>query len=106
MLRNRLMLYRNPARGCVEFYLRGDEGQAVYYAKPVTMASRESDAYMVDPCFTMSDDDAQAFIDQLWRDGFRPTKTESQGAYDAQGRHLEDMRRIAFRFLEDNHDRD
>lgn len=95
----RLNLHRSPARGVVEFYLALRERDETYLAKPVVMEKLDQAAFADEPTFTMSDEDAQAFIDQLWREGYRPTIIESEGGFTAQGRHLEDMRKIAFMFL-------
>lgn len=42
-------------------------------------------------------DEGQALIDSLWASGLRPTEGNgSAGAFAAQGRHLEDMRKLVF----------
>ena len=42
-------------------------------------------------------EEAQHLADQLWAAGVRPTQSaQSHGAFEAQGRHLEDMRRLVF----------
>ena len=44
---------------------------------------------------------AQRLMDELWTAGLRPTQgKQSEGVTAAQGRHLEDMRAIAFAKLE------
>lgn len=41
---------------------------------------------------------AQKLMDQLWDCGLRPTEgSGSAGSFSAQGRHLDDMRRIVFK---------
>jgi hypothetical protein len=48
---------------------------------------------------------AQRLMDDLWNCGLRPTEgTGSAGSLKATQTHLEDMRKIAFRFLEDDND--
>lgn len=43
---------------------------------------------------------AQQLMDDLWDAGLRPTQgRQSEGVTQAQGRHLEDMRTIAFRSI-------
>jgi hypothetical protein len=50
--------------------------------------------------FVLSYSAAQNLMDELWREGFRPTEgTGSAGALAAVQKHLEDMRKIAFRKL-------
>ena len=41
----------------------------------------------------------QHFLDELWSAGFRPSGV-SDAQMTAQGRHLEDMRKIAFKFID------
>jgi hypothetical protein len=49
------------------------------------------------PTLSLTDFEAQQLIDALWSAGLRPAGAkQSQGAYDAQSRHLEDMRALAF----------
>lgn len=49
----------------------------------------------VAPSFTMSKEDGQAFIDELWSAGFRPTEgSGSAGSLVATQAHLKDMRAI------------
>jgi hypothetical protein len=50
------------------------------------------------PAFSISRDDAQAFMDELWHVGIRPTEgSGSAGSLAATERHLNDMQRIVFR---------
>lgn len=47
------------------------------------------------PCFTFKKGDAQAFMDELWRAGFRPTEgSGSAGSLAATQAHLNDLRAI------------
>ena len=49
------------------------------------------------PTMTLSPEDAQMFIDELWRIGIRPTEGEgSAGQLGAIKAHLEDMRTLVF----------
>lgn len=49
-----------------------------------------------EPTLSISDNEAQQMIDELWRAGFRPTEgTGSAGALAATQAHLTDMRKIA-----------
>ena len=51
-----------------------------------------------EPTFRITPDEAQHLIDGLWDAGFRPTEgSGSAGSFAAQGRHLEDMRKLVFR---------
>lgn len=50
------------------------------------------------PTIQLHDEQAQEFMDQLWRLGFRPREgTGSAGSLAATERHLEDMRKLVFR---------
>jgi hypothetical protein len=50
-----------------------------------------------EPSLRITDAAAQTLMDDLWQAGYRPTEgSGSAGAMAAQGRHLEDMRRIVF----------
>ena len=49
------------------------------------------------PTFMMNAGAAQELACRLWDAGFRPEQSkQSQGAYDARGNHLSDMRAIVF----------
>jgi len=101
MIQIRFFAERNYAQRRVDFYLGGFDRQAdsVFQAEPITM-KKVNPAEISVPTFSLTDDGCQAFIDQLWSNGFRPSKSDNQGAMDAQSKHLDDMRKIAFMFLE------
>ncbi len=51
----------------------------------------------IEPTASLDHKDAQTLMDDLWQAGLRPTEgTGSAGAFAAQGKHLEDMRRLVF----------
>jgi len=53
------------------------------------------DAVETRPAFTLTKDDAQAFMDELWHVGIRPTEgTGSAGSLAATQAHLKDMRAL------------
>ena len=72
----------------------------------VIVMKKIEDGEMIEsrPTFFLSDDDAQLFFDYLWENGMKPSKQDSAGALSAQSKHLEDMRKIAFMFIEAKHD--
>lgn len=81
------------------------DGDVVAEAVPVTW--REVDPRMAigdepnSPLLTISRDAAQNLIDELWFLGYRPEGGQmSVGQAAATGKHLEDMRAIAFAKLE------
>lgn len=52
------------------------------------------------PALTLSRDDAQAFMDELWSAGIRPTEgTGSAGQLAATQAHLKDMQKLVFEVL-------
>jgi len=55
---------------------------------------------IVDPVINLEQESAQELANALWAAGIRPEQSmQAQGAYDAQGKHLSDMRAIAFKQL-------
>lgn len=76
-----------------------NESTGFSVAEPVKFRAMNPDEVSVEslPCFTMSADDAQGFMDELWRVGFRPTEgSGSAGAMAAVQAHLKDMQRLVF----------
>ncbi len=65
--------------------------------QPIIMETPINKGISVSPTFSLSMDAAQTLMDDLWHCGLRPTEgTGSAGAFAAQGKHLEDMRKIVF----------
>jgi hypothetical protein len=96
----RLAAERNPARWAVEFWLIESDGDGnKNIGTSVLMEPLPDGSFVRNPTFSLSEDDAQEFIDRLWESGFRPSGMSAE-TLTAQGRHLEDMRRIAFQFIE------
>ncbi len=55
----------------------------------------------VEPTLKLSTSSAQRLMDELWSCGLRPTEgTGSAGSLAATERHLKDMQRVAFAFLD------
>lgn len=67
-------------------------------AKPLEFEAHQPGHLAPDtPALTMQQEAAQELIDVLWGAGLRPTQgKQSEGVTAAQGRHLEDMRALAF----------
>jgi hypothetical protein len=54
----------------------------------------------LDPTVRLSNDAAQVLMDDLWNSGIRPTEgAGSAGAMRAAERHIEDLRKIAFKVI-------
>jgi hypothetical protein len=67
------------------------------FGKSLTMEIPANKGMLVAPTFSLSMDAAQTLMDDLWNCGLRPTEgSGSAGAFAAQGKHLEDMRKIVF----------
>ena len=89
------------SRGTIDFFvwIKQVNGK-VAIAQPLTMKVVDEGEYYNQPTFSMPHEGMQPFMDMLWNKGFRPSQEASLGAFTAQGKHLEDMRKIAFKFLD------
>lgn len=99
-----LRAYPQPWSGNVAFYLvEGDpeRGGKRFVGTNVTMEELPEGHMAPRETFTLSEAEAQALAEQLWHAGFRPkAATSPDGALAMQGKHLADMRVIAFAKLE------
>lgn len=80
-----------------------NESTGLAVAEPVKFRSiSEHEASCeTQPCLTFHKDDAQAFMDELWHAGFRPTEgSGSSGSLAATQAHLKDMRAIVGKKLD------
>lgn len=67
------------------------------YAKPIEFEAVPEGTPVERPAMVLDRDAGQELIDTLWAAGLRPTQgRQSEGVTAAQGRHLEDMRALAF----------
>lgn len=74
--------------------------QGTAYGVKVLMEVKEPGA-VVDPTVRISVDEAQTLMDDLWRCGLRPTEgAGSAGAMRAVERHVDDLRKIAFKAMD------
>ena len=81
----------------IEFMLKS--GRA--YAQPLVFQEPESEAMLIESCFSLERNEAQKLMDQLWVCGLRPTEgTGSAGSLKATENHLSDMRKIVFKYVE------
>jgi hypothetical protein len=68
-----------------------------YAGRTVIFEPLEPCVLQQEPTFTLDLAEAQRLMDELWNCGCRPTQgKQSEGVTAAQGRHLEDMRALAF----------
>lgn len=89
----------SPFRGKFEAVVthRGLSGKNSI-ARPMFFEEVEDGTRAEWPTFSLTPEEAQILSDQLWNAGVRPSGSkQSNGAFDAQGRHLEDMRRLVFK---------
>ena len=87
----------------VRAFVRGENGRRHARGLPLQFKEVEPAAvgYFVAPTLSLTKDEAQALMDELWRVGLRPTEgSGSAGSLAATQRHLEDMRALAFAKLE------
>lgn len=68
-----------------------------WVAKPLELEEVDLGA-IISPTFKLEAEDLTAVMDELWRNGVRPTEWEKMSTTDL-GAHLRDMRRIAFSAL-------
>ena len=63
----------------------------------IELQTREDDCYEPDPMCKLNPNAAQVLMDDLWDCGVRPSEgTGSAGSFAAQGKHLDDMRKLVF----------
>ena len=97
-------VHSNPARRAFEIFLvaRNRDGKTVI-PKPVEFTEMANDFEQIDPLIVVSDYEADALnglMDELWNAGFRPRGHDGDASVNATKKHLADMRKIAFKFLE------
>lgn len=91
---NRLMMQS------VELHIRGYGFQrGIFEIKNIEWEEVDPGHYSSNP-FIVSQDTAQELMNSLWECGLRPAQgAGSAGQLETMKAHLEDMRRIAFKFL-------
>jgi len=76
------------------------ENQRFSYAENIQMKSisEENEGIMIDPVMTLTKDEVQKWLDELWALGIRPSNGEGNiGEIGAVKYHLEDMRKLVFK---------
>ena len=93
----RWLIYRDPSRG---FDLNLYVGTRTHSGQSIVMVERPPAAWSA-PCATLTDGEAQGLMDSLWDAGIRPAAGHgSAGERAAMEKHLNDMRRIAFLYVD------
>lgn len=72
-----------------------------YIVKPVELNSEPHDVQgpMADPTLNISHEEAQNLIDGLWDIGIRPSRYHGSGETESMGKHINDLRKVAFKLL-------
>ncbi len=97
--RKRIYVNRNFAYGDeYQLYLFVEQqtpsGKLVSYAESMTLRNAE-DGIRSEPLMHLRPDEAQMFMDELWKAGVRPKSGEgSVGQLAATEKHLNDMRKL------------
>jgi len=92
-----MRVFRDPSQG---FDLSLYVATRTHRAQPFVMVERPHATYSP-PCAMLSDAEAQILMDSLWDAGIRPAAGHgSAGERAAMEKHLNDMRRIAFLYVD------
>lgn len=73
-----------------------------YLIEPTTMFDTvHPEGTILEPCITLTEDEAQQLMNSLWDCGLRPSDIQDQsGELKATKYHLEDMRKLYFKLTE------
>ena len=85
-----------------------DGTRTVAIVNPLTLTVKTSEELMEEhvPTMRLRPDEAQQFMDELWRVGIRPTEgAGSVGQMAATEKHLDDMRKLVFSSNDEMRDR-
>ncbi len=102
----RLSVQREPFMGDrFVFLYHGRRGDKFFRADPLKLDLLDITDPLKhvtpEPTFTLSPEEAQALIDDLWTAGLRPTAGHgSTGQLAATEKHLADLKTIAFKLLD------
>ena len=99
-LKTQIIAWRNPARRAVELYIyQGDGDKSRGIADKFELHQIEP-GELVDPSLTIDEESAAELFQSLWDQGYRPRNYEGASTVETLKYHMEDMRKIAFMFLE------
>ncbi len=90
-----------PWHAAVEILVTARDADGIRQAVATNLTFETiTDGAMIEPTLRLNYEAAQTLMDDLWQAGLRPTEgTGSAGALKATERHLEDMRKIAFKLM-------
>lgn len=104
MIGKRLLAQRSQWSPAIQFLLLEyfpDGGRAYGVNVVMQAVTPENQGYAWEPTFSIGTTEAQELMDSLWQCGLRPSEgIGSAGQLASTQKHLEDMRTIAFKFLE------
>ncbi len=102
--KTQIICQREPWFDSVGFWIRKTEWspdrvtQAIALPLEYRTLTTEDEGMIKPHSFQLAGEDAQQFMDELWRVGFRPSEgTGSAGSLAATQKHLEDMRTLVFK---------
>lgn len=93
-------MWRDEIHATIYHRIVRDGITEIAVVEPLQMRVLREDDLSVEqsPTIRLSQEDAQLFMDELWRCGLRPTEgTGSAGALAAVQAHLKDMQRLVFK---------
>ena len=77
------------------------ENHKLQFVEDIEFSTEQDGLTIVPPTLSLSEENGQALMDELWKCGLRPTEGKgSAGSLAATEQHLQDFRKIAFKFLE------
>jgi len=78
-------------------HFHGPPGLVSHVTLNLERITPENEGLNISPSFSLSAEEAQNLLDELWRSGLRPTQAvNEQSALPFISAHLEDMRRLVF----------
>ena len=98
----KLYAQASPWRRTIEFLLmeKYPGENKVSVATEIVMETKDKSHYALAPLFSLSIDNAQELMDNLWQCGLRPTEgTGSAGSLKATQDHLKDLQSFVNRLL-------
>ena len=88
----RLVCYPAPWSNDFQFQIRDGDG----WCESIVMSKRD-ESEPIEPAFRLSYEAAQDLFNDLYRQGFRPSKADADSALEVMRAHLADMRSLVFK---------
>lgn len=102
MMKTKFFAERQQMGSRIAVYLmQNHNGHPLFVAQSLVFQEQPPGEAHPEPTLSLTPDEAQSLMDELWGCGLRPTEgTGSAGALAATERHLADMRHLATKLLE------